>query len=117
MSFCRSYSYSKRLDQLSKNEVYYNNLKHRQVICNNYENFLNNDPEIDGEKRRDYIYKVDFKNLNNKLQNWSNIMRVLLELRGNWKYHESQSNVDFSICNSKNIENRAKIIHNLLNFS
>ena len=64
MSFCRSYSYSKRLDQLSKNEVYYNNLKHRQVICNNYENFLNNDPEIDGEKRRDYIYKVDFKNLN-----------------------------------------------------
>ena len=117
MSFCRSYSYSKRLDQLSKNEVYYNNLKHRQVICNNYENFLNNDPEIDGEKRRDYIYKVDFKNLNNKLQNWSNIMRVLLELRGNWKYHDTQSNVDFSICNSKNIENRAKIIHNLLNFN
>ena len=89
MSFCRSYSYSKRLDQLYKIGIEYNHFKQHKIICNNDIHVLNNDPEIDGEKRRNYIYKVDFKNLSVKLKNWSNFIKILLELRGNWKYQES----------------------------
>jgi len=116
MPFCRSHSYSKSLDQVYKNGRNYNNIKHGKVVCNNL-HFLNNDPEIDGEKRRDYIYKVDFKNLSIKLKNWSNFIKILLELRGNWRYQESTSNADFSISDYKDTGNKAKIIHNLLNYN
>jgi len=117
MSFCRSYSYSKRLDQLYKIGIEYNHFKQHKIICNNDIHVLNNDPEIDGEKRRNYIYKVDFKNLSVKLKNWSNFIKILLELRGNWKYQESSSNLDFSMINYKTNENKAKIMHNLFNYN
>ena len=92
-----------------KNESYLNRYIpyiHDKYLC---------DTEIDGEKRRDYIYNTHVKSVNNRIKNWCLNVKILLNFRGNWKFSNISGNLDFVICD-KSYKRNAKIVHDLLNF-
>jgi len=84
---------------------------------NNLDNFLLHKKEIslelDGEKRRDYLYSIDLKHVNIRLKIWCNCFINLLELRGNWKRSEIDNNLDFIILNQNLKKNKSKIVYNI----
>ena len=113
MSLCyhhkikKSWHTSSKLIEL-RNEIYLNRYIpyiHDKYLC---------DTEIDGEKRRDYIYNTHVKNINNRIKNWCLNVKILLNFRGNWKFSNMSGNLDFVICD-KSYKRNAKIVHDLLN--
>ena len=99
---------------LDKKNNYHKNKKKYIILHKNEVNV-----ELDGEKRRDYVYSIHLTNSNLKLKNWCLNIKKFLNIRGNWKRSNICGNLDFVILN-QNIyppKNKSKIVHNIFNYN
>ena len=116
MSLCYNKSIIRRSGYsiLDKKNNHHKNKKKYIIFHKNEVNV-----ELDGEKRRDYIYSIHLTNSNVKLKNWCLNIINFLDIRGNWKRSDVCSNLDFVILNQNQNQNpkknKSKIVHNIFN--
>jgi len=116
MSLCYNKSIIRRSGYsiLDKKNNHHKNKKKYIILHKNEVNV-----ELDGEKRRDYIYSIHLTNSNVKLKNWCLNIINFLDIRGNWKRSDVCSNLDFVILNQNQNpkKNKSKIVHNIFNYN
>lgn len=111
MSLCYNKPIIKFSEYSILNKKYHNNFKKKYILMHKNTTSL----ELDGEKRRDYLYSIHLKHVDLKLKNWCNYVINFLELRGNWKKSDVDNNLDFIILNQNYKKNKSKIVHNIFN--